>query len=272
VGVSPADDSEVAASEAADNQQTQPQGLNLMSLTVRNIAILIVIALAVSCRKSQTAADFDSREQAESALIRAARAGDQSALIEIFGPDSKAVLFMGDAEIDRARVNDFVTAYDEMHRWGKLRAGGDVLIVGLDNQPFPIPLDKKPSGRWYFDTAAGKDEILARRIGKNELTAMDACRALAASPNPRARLGDFAKASKAEDVPEFNGYRYRILSKPGSFAILAYPAEYRNSGIMSFLIADNGTLYQKDLGGATGTLAAALTTYNPADNWAPATT
>jgi hypothetical protein len=269
---------------------------------------------------------FRSPKEAEAALIQAARAGDQSALIAIFGPDSKRVLFTGEAGTDNTRLNDFVTAYNQMHRWKTIKAGGQVLVAGAENIPFPIPLAKNSSGRWYFDTAAGKDEILARQIGKNELTATEASQAIAGAeheyfqerragervkqyaqkfvsdpgnknglywpvaegqaPSPLGRLGDFAQAASATNAgsdPEFNGYRYRILTKaatPGSakdyiadgkmtggFAILAYPAEYRNSGIMSFLVGEDGTLYQKDLGENTTEVATAFAEYNPANGW-----
>jgi len=203
-------------------------------------------------------------------------------------------------------------------------------VVGLDNRVFPIPIGKNSSGQWVFDTDAGRDEILARRIGKNELTAMDASIALAAAeqlyhqeshdsdkvkqyaqkfisnpgthdglywptgngqtPSPLAPFRDFVAvqgSSNSGADAEFNGYRYRILDKgatakgardyvvdgkmTGGFAILAYPVEYRSSGITSFLIGTDGTLYQKDLGEKTADLAANLAEYNPADGWTPAT-
>jgi hypothetical protein len=272
---------------------------------------------------------FASPEAAEAALVKASKAGDQTALIAIFGPDSLAVFSTGDSNADQNRLSKFVTAYDQMHRWGKIKAGGQVLYVGADNYPFPIPLDKNSSGQWYFDTAAGKDEILARRIGGNELTAMEACQGIADAerqyfrmkhdrdkgaryapnfvsnpgkedglywpvaagtmPSPLGQFGDFAAAastSNSRHSAEFNGYRYRILTwspaqsggesdganqRPATnFAILAYPIEYRNSGIMSFLISNDGTVYQRDLGVNTAEIANAITDYNPADGWTPA--
>ena len=306
---------------------------------LRMSAILLVAVLPLameSCSKSKTAGGtaaartFASPEDAGAALLTAARSGDQAQLIGIFGPKSASVLFTGDPNIDRARLNDFAAAYHQMHRWGDIRAGGKVLLVGLDNNVFPIPIGKNSSGQWVFDTDAGRDEILARRIGKNELTAMDATIALAAAQqiyhqeardpdkvkqyaqkfvsdpgthdglywpaangqpaSPLAPFRDFVtvqSSSNAGADAEFNGYRYRILDKgaaakgakdyivdgkmTGGFAILAYPVEYRNSGITSFLIGTDGTLYQKDLGENTADLAASLIEYNPADGWTPAT-
>lgn len=265
--------------------------------------------------------NFASPSEAGAALLAAAQSGDRAALLEIFGPGGEEILFSGDAARDKASLQDFATAYERMNRWGKIKAGGQTLYIGADNYAFPIPLGQSPSGQWYFDTAAGKDEILARRIGKNELTAITACQALAASekqyftqahdggtvkqyaqkfvsdpgkqnglywlaaegrPSPLDDLGDFGKsvASNTGDQPPlFNGYHYRILARPSDlvngkmtrgFAILAYPAEYRNSGIMSFIIAKDGAVYQKDLGEKTGEVALAMTDFNLADGWSPA--
>jgi hypothetical protein len=290
-------------------------------------AFITVLLSGPSCNKSRkpvaaSQPTFGSPEEAGSALLSAVNAGDRNTLIAIFGPNSGAVLFTGDASTDRARLNDFATAYNQMHRWSKIKAGGQVLCVGAGNQPFPIPLGEDSSGRWYFDTAAGRDEILARRIGKNELTAIDASRALAQAERqyfhephdgggnqyarklvsdsgkqnglvwlasdgqasgPLSGLGDFAKtlaSAPAGTDPEFNGYRFRILTKGGNsyivdgrmtggFAILAYPVEYRNSGITSFLIGEDGVLYQKDLGEQTTGVATSLTAYYPAAGWTP---
>jgi hypothetical protein len=284
----------------------------------------------VSERASQET--FASSVEAGAALLEAAKSGDRAALLAIFGPEGKEVLFTGDVATDKANLEDFVAAYGQMHRWGKIKPQGDVLYVGADNYPFPIPLGKNSSGRWYFDTASGKDEILARRIGKGELTAIAACQATAdaqkqyfrqvhdgdkvqqyaqqfvsdpgkqnglywsvpegQAPSPLGKFGDFVKslnADSAGDQPQrFKGYCYRILTKQadkakggtkdyivngkmtGGFAIVAYPEEYRNSGIMTFMAGVDGTVYQKDLGEKTATEAAGMSEYNPGDGWNPA--
>jgi len=255
---------------------------------------------------------FASPSEAGDALVAAAQSGDRAALLAIFGPGGEEILLTGDAVRDKASLADFVTAYTRMNRWGRIKAGGQTLYVGPDNYAFPVPLDQNPSGQWYFDTEAGKDEILARRIGKNELTAIAACEATAGSqkkyfsqihddrpvndyaqkfisdpgkqnglywpategrPSPLDELGDFGKviaANAGDQPPLFNGYYYRILTQPGRFAILAYPAEYRNSGIMTFVIGKDGVVYQKDLGEKTGEVALAMTEFNLADGWSPA--
>jgi hypothetical protein len=220
---------------------------------------------------------FTTPSEAGAALLAAAQSGDQSAWLEIFGPEGREILFTGDASQDATNLRDFVAAYTRMNRWGQIKAGGQTLYIGPDNYAFPIPLGQNSAGRWYFDTAAGKDEILARRIGKNELAAIEACDA-AANPlrhgqaaGTLGRLGDFGKAVTTGGGPAlFNGYYYRILAKPAGFAVLAYPAEYRNSGIMTFIAGKDGTVYQKDLGEKTASAAMAMSGFNPSDGWIPA--
>jgi Protein of unknown function (DUF2950) len=294
---------------------------------------LAALVLLASCNPAQKSASekpaqqtFASPEEAGAALFAAARSGDQGALLAIFGPGGEDVLFTGDSVRDQDNLKGFVASYDQMHRWGNLKAGGKVLYTGADNFAFPIPLDNNSSGQWSFDTAAGKDEILARRIGRGELTAIAACGAAAIaeeqyfskakqyaqrfasdqgqqnglywpvaegqSASPLGPLGDFAKAlgyPNSGDKPQvFNGYYYRILTKQGGatkggakdyivdgkmtggFAILAYPVEYRNTGIMTFLIGKDGVIYQKDLGEKTTDQGGAMTEYNPGEGWSPA--
>jgi hypothetical protein len=290
-------------------------------------ALLVLNTLLISCSRPEIASSqpaetqktFSSQEEASAAVVEAAKSGDRHALLAIFGPDAKDVLFSGDPVKDKDALQDFVAAYTQMHRWRPIKAGGEMLYTGADNHLFPIPLDRNNSGRWYFDTDAGKDEILARRIGKGELTAIAACGALAAAqesyfrethdgdsvnqyaqkfvsdkgkqnglywpisagmpPSPLEPLGEFAKTlgyTGTGDKPQpFNGYLFRILTKnyivhgkmTGGFAFLAYPAEYRNSGIMSFIIAKDGIVYQKDLGEKTREAALAMTEYDPGDGW-----
>jgi hypothetical protein len=269
---------------------------------------------------------FATPADAGAAFLEAAKSGDQAALLAIFGPDGKTALFSGDAVKDKDNLQDFVAAYDQMHRWREIKVGGEVLYVGADNYPFPIPLGKNAAGQWVFDTAAGKDEILARRIGRDELTAIAASAAVAEAqgkyfsmqkqyaqkfisdegkkdglywpvaagqtPSPLEDVRDFAKAAgytNAGEKPQpFDGYYFRILTKQGDkakggakdyivngkmtggFAMLAYPAEYRSSGIMTFIVDKDGVVYQKDLGGKTVDLAQAMAEYDPSDSWKPA--
>jgi len=302
---------------------------------VLRVALLLLIAIvADSCGntpqkpapESATQRVFATPEDAGAAFLEAAKSGDQSALLAIFGPDGKAALFSGDAVKDKDNMQDFVAAYNQMHRWREIKVGGEVLYIGADNYPFPIPLGKNPAGQWMFDTAAGKDEILARRIGKDELTAIAACGAVAEAqakyfasqkqyaqkfvsdegtrdglywaaatgepPSPFENVRDFAKAAgytnAGDKAQAFGGYYFKILTKQGpgakggakdyivngkmtgGFAVLAYPAEYRNSGIMTFIAGKDGVVYQKDLGEKTTDLAPALEAYDPGDGWKPA--
>lgn len=300
-------------------------------------ALLGLIASFASCRKSgnqqsQTPVQktFASPEDAGEALFQAAKSDNQAALQAIFGADAKEILSSGDAVKDKDALQGFVDSYAQMHRWREIKVGGEMLSTGADNWIFPIPLGRNSEGQWYFDTAAGKDEILARRIGKDELTAIAACAAVAdaqneyfreshdgtkqyalklvsdqgkqnglywpvspgQTPSPLEDGRDFAKAagySNAGDNPQpFDGYYFRMLTKQGDkakggakdyivngkmtggFAVLAYPAEYRNSGIMTFIIGTDRVVYQKDLGEKTTELAQALAGYDPADGWKPA--
>jgi hypothetical protein len=122
---------------------------------------------------------FASADDAGNALLDAAKSGDQNALLAIFGTDAKDLISSGDAVQDKAAIDGFVAAYPVMHRWRNTVDGAQVLLVGADNFPFPIPLKKNASGQWFFDTAAGKDEILSRPIGRNELAVIDICGAVA---------------------------------------------------------------------------------------------
>ena len=306
----------------------------LMSLML----VASIISLG-SCSKPQksTTEDiaprtFASPADAGAELVQATKSGDHAALLAIFGPDSQSVLFTGDAVKDKDYADYFVSSYEQMHRWVSIKVGGQMLNVGADNYIFPIPLGQNSSGQWYFDTAAGRDEILARRIGKDELTAIAACGAVAdaenqyfsqthdgdkvkqyaqrlisdegkqnglywmvsagQAPSPLEEVRDFAKAAgytNAGAKPQpFDGYYFRILTKQGDkakggandyivngkmsggFAVLAYPAEYRNSGIMTFIVGKDGVVYQKDLGEKTSDVGAALVEYNPGDGWSEA--
>ncbi len=148
------------------------------------VALMISIA---SCNKSteKPAATeavqktFASPDDAGKALAEAAKAGSHDALIAIFGPGSQDIIFSGDTAQDKTNFDSFTTAYAAMNRWRKQTDGSEVLYLGADNNPFPIPLKQNHSGQWYFDTAAGKDEILSRRIGDNELAVIEVVAAMA---------------------------------------------------------------------------------------------
>lgn len=270
---------------------------------------------------------FASIADAGRALYVAMQSPDDHALMGILGPAGNDIVSSGDPIEDLDARTNFTTKYDEMHRFVREPNGTVTLVVGAENWPLPIPLVNK-DGAWYFDTKAGKDEILFRRIGKNELFAIQACNDLIdaekqyydRAPNGFAReyaqklvsdegkhdglywqettdqfdspinpLVAYARQNRPVNqvgahVP-FNGYFFRILTSQGThapggaknyvvngkmtagFAFVAYPAEYRSSGVMTFIVNKSGTIYEKDLGPSTTKLAQAMTVYDPDSTW-----
>jgi hypothetical protein len=270
---------------------------------------------------------FATPGDAGTALLAATKADNRDALIAIFGAGASDLIFSGDAAQDKLTFENFTTAYQAMNRWRTQTDGSEALVVGTDNFLFPIPLRKNSGGQWYFDAAAGKSEILARRIGDNELATIDVMNAMAnaqaqylsqrhdgtkqyaqkfisddgkqnglywTSPEgqPKSPLGPLVAFASAQGfTPQagkqqpFHGYFYRILSKQGAdakggakdylvdgkmtggFAFIAYPEKYGDTGIATFLIDQNGVVYQKDLGKTTSEIAMAATEYNPDKTW-----
>jgi Protein of unknown function (DUF2950) len=302
------------------------------------LALIALMFFFVSCSKQQKPAEtqsqaaqktFASPNDAAKALVGAAKTDNREALLAIFGPGSKDVLYSGDAAEDKASFTGFVSDYDAMHRWRTMPDGSELLITGADNKAFPMPLVKNASGQWAFDTAAGKQELLARRIGRNEMAAIDVCAAITDAQRqyfaqshdgtkqyaqkfisdegkkdglywppiegqPRSPLGPlvaFATAEGFKVKPDshqpFHGYYFRMLDTQGAdakggvknylvngkmtggFAVVAYPAQYGDSGIMTFIINQNGVAYQKDLGKTTSEAASAMTEFTPDKSWKP---
>jgi len=179
-------------------------------------ALLLVAAVAfvVGCRQNgTTTADlptqttFASPQDAGQALQAAAKAGDDSAIENILGPRSKAILNSGDAAEDHAAVAAFAAKYQRMNRWAAMTDGSQILYIGADNYPFPIPLAKDSSSKWYFYTKGGEEEIIARRIGKNELLAIDAVSAIGNAEE--------LYRKQAHDGNPAHLYTQTILSTPG---------------------------------------------------------
>jgi hypothetical protein len=299
------------------------------------LTLFAIISPSVGCKKSERTSPgpkmFASQEDASTAIYDAAKAGDSNTLLGIFGPDAKDLLFSGDPVQDKAALAKFAADYDQMHRWRKLKDGALVLNIGAENYPFPFPLLESPSGKWYFNSNSAKEEILARRIGDNELAAIDVLKAMAAAQSeyfsqthdgsqvqqyaqrfisdagkqnglywktapdqPESPLGPLAAYASSEGYADnsktpqpYHGYLYRIIAKQGDqvqegprdyivdgkmtggFAILAYPAEYCVSGVMSFIINQEGTVFEKDFGDKTADVAMATAEFNPDGTWAP---
>jgi hypothetical protein len=152
-----------------------------------------------------TQATYTTPEQAGQALRAAV--SDENKLTQVLGPDSTAIVFSGDAAEDKAALAEFAAKYDRMNRWVTMTDGSRILYIGADNYPYPIPLALNSSSQWYFNTSAGKDEILARRIGKNELLAIDAVSAMANAEEL------YFKKSHDGNPPHL--YTEKVLSTPG---------------------------------------------------------
>ena len=207
---------------------------------------------------------WPSGEGASQALLDAVGTGDPQALRQVLGR-SYDLLRSGDAAAERAEREQFVQKYGQMHRLARQSDDTWVLYVGAENWPFPVPLVER-NGGWRFDPDAGLREMLFRRIGENEYTAMDVCRALAAGGQPQlaeastARLADpldsfleqVRMASRSGRSVRFHGYDFRTpKSGDGPIKAVAWPSEYRSSGVMTFVVDSSGTVYQKDLGPRT---------------------
>jgi hypothetical protein len=285
-----------------------------MATTAQAAVLLLLTLLCVAgCRKempvaaeeAQSQSTYTTPEKAGEALQAATRARDYKTLAVILGPKSQEILSSGDKTEDQVSEQSFVAKYERMNRWVAMMDGSQVLYIGADNYPFPIPLAKDASSNWHFDTAAGEDELLARRIGRNELLAMDAARALATAEEDYYRkphhgeVPQFAQSipdltgpavfsASSEGVPVVDGYSFRVLTAQGDeakggaktyllngkmrggFAILAAPVRYQNSGVMTFMLSREGVVYQKDLGKDTASLSTSISAYNPGDGWVPA--
>jgi hypothetical protein len=235
---------------------------------------------------------FSSAEEAGFAFFAASQSDNNRALMNILGPAGEDVVSSGDPEEDMDARASFIVKYQEMHRLVTEPNGTVTLIVGAENWPFPIPLVNN-HGSWYFNTPAGKDEILFRRTGRNELAAIDECGDLVEAAKQyfaRAPAGtpkQFTQrlVSQVGDQGPFNGYFFRILTSQGphapggsknyvvggkmtaGFAFVAYPAEYRSSGVMTFIVNKSGTIYEKDLGPNTLKIAEAMNAYDPDSTW-----
>lgn len=202
---------------------------------------------------------FTSAGAACAALVSAVEQNGESALLEILGPTAKEIISGGNEVEDRNSRRQFVEKYHEMHRLVREPDGTITIYVGADNWPLTIIL-RQEANRWYFDPAASKKEILFRRIGRNELQTIDVFHELVNGQN-----GTLAFATTT--VGPFHGYYYRTLKRQRGFAFLAYPAEYRSSGVMTFIVNKDGNIYQKDLGPRTAIRARAITQYDPDATW-----
>jgi Protein of unknown function (DUF2950) len=252
---------------------------------------------------------FSSSKEALSAFVAAVRAGDPAELVAILGPGSEQVVSSSDSVADKADREKFLTWYDQRHSLIPAHNGELTLQVGKNNWPLPIPLAHK-GDQWYWDGQAGKEEILYRRIGHNELAAINVCKGIvsaqrdyAASAHDGKPTGSYAARlvsepgkqnglywEAKEGEPEspagpmlaqaasegydtsgnrtpYHGYYYRMLPAATGFGFVAYPADYRSSGVMTFLVSQKGVIYQKDLGDKTADIAQQMSSYAPDKTW-----
>jgi hypothetical protein len=297
-------------------------------------AVSLLFLLSAPCLLAQQGNEktFNSPGDAVLALNNAVKSNDAQALSAILGSNSGPILNTGDEVADKKMGTDFVRRYDQMHRVVMEPDQTVTLYVGADNWPMPIPLVKNNNGAWYFNTEAGEQEILYRRVGRNENDAIEVLHTLVDAQRDYASEmhdGDKSKhyamkffsdegkhnglywktndnetpspigpllvsaasegyALKQGQPSPFHGYYYRLLTKQGAaakggardymvngqltrgFAFVAYPAEYRNSGVMTFIVNQNGVVYQKDLGQDTAKLATAMSAFDPDSTWRPA--
>ena len=296
----------------------------------RHALIAVGVLFACSAFAAQTAPrTFKTPEDAVRALADAAKSNSLDALIAIFGDNGRELAESSDAATARQNRDVFIVAFREGWHLINPSATKRTLIVGNEDWPFPVPI-VKVGAAWQFDVAAGKEEVIARRIGRNELAAISTCHTYVAAQTRYARdahdgtptgtyattfasapgkqnglywpakhgeklspLGDLVADASAEGRPRggntsaspFNGYYFRILTAQGAharggtkdyivngrltggYALIAWPAQYDASGVMTFIVNQDGVVRQKDLGPETAARAAAITKYDPDATW-----
>jgi hypothetical protein len=290
---------------------------------------LILLSSSQSLAAKPRQETFPSPVEAVKVMVDTMKAGNSEKLLAIFGPAGKELFSSGDNASDGQTREEFIKAYEEKNRLDTVAKGKAMLRVGKEDWPWPIPI-VKTGQRWHFDTKAGRQEILARRIGENELATIQVCLAYVDAQREYARdhrtggimeyaqkfisdpgkvdglcwdekevgkespLGplvgkackaDYERAQRADMAQPYHGYYYKMLKKQGmhapggsydyvvdgkmigGFALVAYPARYSSSGVMTFIVSQDGLVYQKDLGKNTEKTAEAMTTFDPDQTW-----
>jgi hypothetical protein len=299
--------------------------------TIATLVTSLCFSLVACTSTPPKQKEFKSPADAVQAFVTALKTGGDKELLSVLGPEANELISSGDEVANRETRQNFLKAYDVQNR---IEPDGDKfqLVIGKNDWPFPIPLIKK-GDQWFFDTASGKEEILNRRIGENELNTIQVLLAIVDAQREYAMegrdddslleyaqkfrsepgkknglywaaqegeksspLGELVANARAEGYaiegsrnnPEpYHGYYYRILNAQGSnapggaydyivngkmiggFAVVAYPAEHDNSGVMTFIVNHDGVVYQKDLGENTKELVKAMTLYDPDETWMP---
>lgn len=290
-------------------------------------AAALFAAFGVGIAAAQAQEKFKSPDEAVAALVAAARADNSRDLMKVLGPAGREILFSGDEVADKSQRSAFLIAFDLKHQIVKKSDSAADLVVGPNDWQLPIPLVQK-AGAWQFDTVAGRREVLSRRIGRNELGAIQTALAYvdaqndyasmnpqglkidtyaqriisspgkkdglywpAAANEPQSPLGEaFALATiqgyrPGADAAPYHGYYYKVVTGQGAnvpggamsylvkgnliggFGLVAYPAEYGNSGVMTFIVNHSGVVFQKDLGPNTARIASRMTAFDPDSTW-----
>jgi hypothetical protein len=299
--------------------------MNKVLAIFASLTVALLLAAATSTAFAQQ--DYKTPQDAVDALAASAKSGDEKAALAVLGQEGQDIISSGDKVSDDAVRARFVASYDAKHQIAMDGDSKAVLVIGDNDYPFPIPLQRNKTGTWSFDTAEGRIEVLARRIGHNELDAIQTCLAYVDAQNDYAAkdrgagIGAYAQrlisteskkdglywptAQGEEESPlgplfaaasaqgyhagqgrsPYHGYYYKILTKQGpsasggaadyvvngkmigGFGLVAYPAEYRNSGVMTFIVNHGVAVFQKDLGPDTDKIAEAMTSFNPDKSW-----
>jgi hypothetical protein len=273
------------------------RGFRLTATATAGLAILMASCTQSSFAQEPAQQTFPTAEAASDALFLAAQSGNEQVLVHILA-GGKELASSGDEAEDKIDREQFVQKYRQMHRLVRESDGTTLLYVGAENWPFPVPLVSRATV-WYFDAKAGAQEIRFRRLGENEYTAIETCHALVQLSEQRASnttevdpAAQYARSlinahraqisttpSNREEVSgPFHGYYFRILtaqrkggsdsdSKTGGFTVVAYPADYRSSGVMTFIVTQNNVVYETDLGPSTADVVKAMTSWKRTSHW-----
>lgn len=289
------------------------------------VALTITLAFPSVAAAAPKGKAYATPEKAVDAFVGALRSYNLKTLVSIFGKGSESLFETEDAVADKNQREGFLEMYDEKHALVPQGDGKRVLTVGNDGWPLPMPI-VKTGNRWAFDADAGLEELINRRVGRNELIAIQTCLAVAdaqfeyysrdrdgdgileyaqALPStvglknglfwrvqegePQSPLGEFVAGAMAEGYApgsgSYHGYKFKLLSAQGAaaeggaysylardnqiggFAVLAYPASYGDSGIMTFITNHSGAVFQRDLGEKTADEVSKITAFDPGEGW-----
>ena len=278
---------------SATNRFATSRGFRSTATATVGLAILIGCCTPSSFAQKPAQQTFPSAEAASRALFLAAQSGNEQTLVHILGGD-KELVSAGDEAEDKIEREQFAEKYQQMHRLVRVSDGTTLLYVGAENWPFPVPLRLRAKV-WYFDADAGAQEIRFRRLGENEYVAIETCHALVEASKQSGSntaevdpITQFARtlinaspqriSTSSNDPGPFHGYYFRILTtqrngengasgKTGGFIVVAYPAEYRSSGVMTLIATQNDVVYETDLGPNTTEVVKAMTSWKRTSTW-----